>query len=216
MSPARPHTGAEPDDIEPPPPIARPAATGGADGVRKAARVLGVGVGAARTAARRYLPVYRWAAELSDTTIAAAVVAGWGVWLLGGLLVVVARLPGSALVGAVLAVGLLAGDAALVSWWMGYRRAGARLRHEILARTQIAAGRELADSPLAGAQVAALGQQIRPTLAAGLASGVGVVRVPAAVGPSGTARPLRPGTLPDCPVFTSGPTAAAGRAVGRG
>ncbi len=114
--------------------------------------------------ARRYLPVYRWAADLDDRTVATFVAAGWGMWLVGGLVSFALGRPGAAVIGAVLALVGVVVNVAVVRWWMGYRRSPARLRHQILAREQIAAGRELADSSLAAAQVVRLGEHVRPAL----------------------------------------------------
>jgi hypothetical protein len=153
--------------------------------------------------ARRYLPVYRWVSDLQDTTIAVFVAGGWGMWLLGGVFAFAVGGAGAPLVGAVLALVGIGVDVAVVRWWMGYRRAPARLRHQILARGQIAAGRELADSSLAAAQVARLGEQVRPTLAAHVRAGTTgrpERRSLTATGAGGRTRPLRPGTLPGCPV----------------
>jgi hypothetical protein len=148
--------------------------------------------------ARRYLPVYRWAADLEDKTIAAFVAAGWGLWLLGGLLTAVlgrlSALPAGLLLAAIGAVV----DTAVVRWWLGYRRSPARLRHQVLARPQIAAGRELADSSMAHAQVVALGAHVRPALAAAGPRTAGS-RVLTATGPHRATRDLHPGELAGCP-----------------
>jgi hypothetical protein len=161
--------------------------------------------------ARRYLPVYRWAAGLDDRTIAATVAAGWGAWLLGGLLAHLLGGPGAVVPGVVLAVVLAVVDVAVVSWWMGYRRSPARLRHAILAREQIAAGRELADSSLGGRQVAGAGAQVRPSLAAGQLDSGPTRRRVTAIGPEGRHRACHPGTLPTCAFTHSDLNAGAPR-----
>jgi hypothetical protein len=194
-------------DLEPSPPPQWAVAGAGA---------LEAGVGRARIAAhaahesaawawaRRYLPVYRWATDLDDKTITVLAAGGWLVWLAGGVVSSALGLPGAPVVGALLAVAMIVVDAVGVRWWMGYRRAPARLRHEILARDQIAAGREIADSSLAAAQVVALGEQMRPVLAARLSDGGTdrfVRREVTMTGPVGGPRPVRPGELPACPVL---------------
>jgi hypothetical protein len=158
---------------------------------------------AAWTAARRYLPVYRWAGDLDDKTIATLVLGGWLVWLLGGVFALSLGGPGAPVLGALLAVAGIGVDVAVVRWWMGYRRAPARLRHQILAREQIAAGRELADSSLSAAAVARLGEQVRPTLAAQVRAGAVPAPAPrtvTAVRADGRTRRVEPGALAACPV----------------
>lgn len=195
----------DPDDREPTPPPQWAAAAGNAvdTGARRArAAAAAVHQSQAWRWARRYLPVYRWATDLQDKTIAGLVAGGWVLWLAGGVLTFAFGRPGAAIVGAALAVALIAADVAGVRWWMGYRRSPARLRHQILAREQIAAGREIADSSLAAAQVVELGEQVRPALAARLRDGNpprAQRREVTMTGPVGGPRPVRPRDLPACP-----------------
>ncbi|WP_263119340.1 hypothetical protein [Cellulomonas sp. RIT-PI-Y] len=154
--------------------------------------------------ARRHLPVYRWVADLDDKTIAGLVAAGWVVWVVGGFLTAVLGLPGAALVGLLLAVAGVVVNVVAVSWWMGYRRSPARLRHQILARTQIAAGRELSDCSLSAAQAVDLGAHVRPALAAQTAPQQTGGRALTATGPHGATRDVQPGELPVCSMSQEG------------
>lgn len=199
----------DPDDREPtPPPQWAAAASNAVDtGARRArAAATAVHQSQAWRWARRYLPVYRWATDLQDKTIAGLVAGGWGLWLAGGVLAFALGGPGASVVGAVLALLMIAADVAGVRWWMGYRRSPARLRHQILAREQIAAGREIADSSLAAAQVVELGEQVRPALAARLRAGDPPRtrrREVTMTGPVGGPRPVRHGDVPVCPTAST-------------
>ncbi|MBD3781312.1 MAG: hypothetical protein IE923_18890, partial [Micrococcales bacterium] len=71
----------DPDDREPTPPPQWGAAAGNAvdTGVRRArATATALHQSEAWRWARRYLPVYRWATDLQDKTIAGLVAGGWG------------------------------------------------------------------------------------------------------------------------------------------
>ncbi|GHS89272.1 hypothetical protein AGMMS50218_15150 [Actinomycetota bacterium] len=147
--------------------------------------------------ARRYLPVYRWAGDLDDKTITSVVGGTWAIWAVGGFVTCTAGVPGAPLVGALLAAVGAVCSWALVSWWMGYRRSPARLRHQILAREQIAAAREIAESSLAATRVLELGEQVRPALAAGIRPGT-APRVLTAAGPDRRVVDVPRGQLPGC------------------
>ena len=94
---------------------------------------------------RRYGAVYPRLAALGDVDVAQIVGVCWLAYLvitaiasvLAGPWVVVLALPFGAL--------LLLATVLVVLWWMGYRRSGRQLRHQMLARDGFARGREVAE-----------------------------------------------------------------------
>lgn len=151
--------------------------------------------------ARRYLPVYRWIADIDDKTVAAVIGGGWAVWVLSAVLsMAMGAGAGAVVCGVVLAgVGVVVTKMVL-SRWVRYRRSPAQLRHQILARDQIARARELGTSTLGADTVVKLGEHVRPVFtttaadhgrqAALVACGQATTRVVTSAGPDGTDTPV--------------------------
>ncbi|MEG3614653.1 hypothetical protein [Isoptericola haloaureus] len=89
---------------------------------------------------RRYGGAYRRMAALNDTEVAQALGIAWLAYACAAVIAAIVVGPWSVIVIVIVPsgiVGLVATAVALV-WWFGYRRSGAQLRHQMLARDGLA------------------------------------------------------------------------------
>jgi len=114
---------------------------------------------------RRYGGVYRRMAVLNDGEVAQALGIAWFAYACAAVVAAIVVGPWSVAIIVPLGIVGLAATSVIVVWWFGYRRSGAQLRHQMLAREGFARGREVAEHLGAVAHLAAA-EMVRPTFSA--------------------------------------------------
>lgn len=114
---------------------------------------------------RRYGGVYRRMAALNDAEVAQTVGIAWLAFACASVVAAVVGGPWSAAATGPLGIAGLAATVVAVIWWFGYRRSGAQLRHQMLAREGFARGREVAEHVRAFIQLVTA-ETVRPMLTA--------------------------------------------------
>ncbi|PFG43783.1 type IV secretory system conjugative DNA transfer VirD4/TraG family protein [Isoptericola jiangsuensis] len=111
---------------------------------------------------RRYGGAYRGLAALNDGEVAQTFSIAWLVYTCVG--VIASFVVGPWTVAIIVPLGIvgLAVTLVVLVWWFGYRRSGARLRHQMLAREGLARGREVAEQ-VGAAVLVATAETVRPT-----------------------------------------------------
>ncbi|WP_166850902.1 type IV secretory system conjugative DNA transfer family protein [Isoptericola sp. BMS4] len=104
-------------------------------------------------------------AALNDTEVAQTLGIAWLAY--GCAAAIAAIVVGPWSVGVIVPLGIvgLGATAVALVWWFGYRRSGAQLRHQMLAREGLARGREVAEH-LGAAVHVATAETVRPTFTA--------------------------------------------------
>ncbi|MCK0116983.1 TraM recognition domain-containing protein [Isoptericola sp. S6320L] len=101
-------------------------------------------------------------AVLNDAEVAQALGIAWLAYACMAVMAAIVVGPWSVIVFVPLGIVGLAATAVALVWWFGYRRSGAQLRHQMLAREGIARGREVAEHLGAVVHVATA-ETVRPT-----------------------------------------------------
>ena len=114
---------------------------------------------------RRYGGVYRFMGRLNDAGVAQTLGIGWLVYVCAAVIAAVVVGPWSAVITVPAGLVAVFGTVVALVWWFGYRRSGAQLRHQMLAREGLARGREVAEHLGAAAHLATA-ETVRPTYAA--------------------------------------------------